>query len=113
VFAKGKHGDFNIQQQTIIYKFAKKLLMNRENLEGRDVSELNLIIGGFEEENADVIEQEQTPKAIDNTKLIATVNQMADAEIIEAVNNISSKIDVATSDSRAKQSLQKEKRFDF
>ena len=32
--------------------------MNRENLEGRDVSELNLIIGGFEEENADVIEQE-------------------------------------------------------
>lgn len=102
-FSKGKHGDFNIQQQTIIYKFAKKLLMNKENLEGRDVSELNLIIGGFEEENADVIEQEQTANIADNPKLIAKVNQMADAEIIEAVNNISSKIDVATADSRAKQ----------
>lgn len=102
-FSGGKHGDFNDKQQEIIYKIAKALLVNKAELEGQDVKELNLIISGFEEDMGEQFEQEHDVDSAEDNDLAKKVSLMDDVTITETETSITSKIDAATVDSKLKQ----------
>ena len=99
LFSSSKHGEITSKQQEIIYKFAKHLLTQTNELEGFDAKELHLILSSYE--STDAVKSNSQINDVNNDQ--SQFTNMTNEELEKKENEITLKIEAATSGSKQKE----------